>query len=589
MTRFRIAVAGLLLLLCAENAHALSIVAKADKTEATLQDQIILTLSIEGARRAGKPSIPSMPAFDFISRGSSTRMQIINGQITSGVDYTYILIPKKIGTFEIGPATIKDRGKSISSNKITLKISSASTRPKAEKDLFITTTVSNKTPYVNEQIIYTFRLYRRVKIANAGLDNPAFEGFRVESLGKERQYETVMNGKSFVVTEIKQALFPTREGTLSISPAKLQCEVVTQTGRRRGFFDDPFFGFSKTEARVLHSNPVKVKVKPLPLEGKTPLFSNLVGNFSLATSVSKKKLEAGETTTLTITIKGKGNIRDAQAPELPSLTHFKVYDDKPTLDVRTSQDRFAGTFTIKKALVPLGEGNLKVPSLAFTYFNPDLGRYELCKSPPLALQVLPPSDKEKLHLVEALGTTTSKEEIQILGKDILPVYTSLSALKPYNLDPWHWTYLFFFFLPIAGYAGFTLAKKRKERWEEDHAYARSKSAMKNFTKNIALIKKQVKNEESSEFYSLNSKAFKDFLGDKLTMTGSALTPTEIEARLKTFKVQKEKIEAVKTVLNTLESGQFAFQRHSVREKEELLHQVKSLAKWFDKRIKQQGS
>ena len=46
-----------------------------------------------------------------------------------------------------------------------------------------------------------------------------------------------------------------------------------------------------------------------------------------------------------------------------------------------------------------------------------------------------------------------------------------------------------------------------------------------------------------------------------------------------------KIESVKSTLHTLESGQFAFQRHSVSEKEALLHQVKTLAKWFDKKIR----
>lgn len=574
----------------AEKVPALSLVAKVDKTEATLQDQITLTLSTEGAQRAGRPHLPPLPAFEVISRGSSTRIQIINGNITSGVDYNYILIPKKTGTFEIGPATLQHKGQTISSNKITLSITPADSKPQAARNLFITTTISNKTPYINEQIIYTFRLYRSIKIANASLDNPSFEGFRVESLGKEQQSETVINGRSFVVAEIKQALFPTREGTLKIEPAKVQCEVVVRTRRRGGFFNDSFFddssfGFSRTESKVLHSNPITLEVKPLPAEGKTPLFSGLVGNFSIATSVSKRQLEAGDTTTLTITLKGSGNIRDAQSPEFPSLAHFKVYDDKPSLTVHTSGDTFGGTLIIKKALVPLKEGRLKVPALAFTYFNPKQESYVLSKSTPLLVQVLPPRDKEKLHLVEALGTTTSKEAIKILGKDILPIRTSLSVLKPYSMDLWHWTYLLLFFFPIAGYVGSTLIKRRRERWKEDVGYVRNRSAMRNFNKKMPLIKKQIKNEDSSEFYRLTSKSFKDFLGDKLNMAGSALTPIEIVNRLHTLSIHHGRIEDLKKVLNTLESGQFAFQRHSESEKENLLHQVKTLAKWFDKRIK----
>ena len=589
MGKGKIFLASVLLIIQVENAHALSLNAKVDKTEATLEDQIILTLSIEGTRRAGKPMLPPLPDFDMIPRGSSTRMQIINGTITSGIDYNYLLIPKKTGTFEIGPATIQENGETIASNTITLRIASSGTRPQATQDVFITTTVSSTSPYVNEQIIYTFKLYRGVKIANASLENPSFEGLRVEPLGKEQEYETVMNGRPFVVTEIRQALFSTREGTLEIGPAKLQCEIVMRS-RRRGLFDDPFFddsffGFSRSEPKVLHSQPITLHVKPLPTEGKTPLFGGLVGNFNITTTLSKRQLSVGDTTTLTFTIKGSGNIRDAASPEFPPSTDFKVYDDKPTLAVQDSGEEFGGTFTIKKALVPLKEGSLKVPSVAFTYFHPELGSYELCKSTPLSIEVLPTSDKEKLNLVEALGTTTSKEEIKILGKDILPINTSLAALRPYRVDPWHWGYLVCFSFPLIGYVGTVLMKKRKERLEEDLGYARSKSALKNFNKKIPLIKKQLKTEGSTEFYRLTSKSLKDFLGDKLNITGSALTPLEVEHQLLTLTILKDKIEETKSILHTLETGQFAFERHSLSEKEKLLKQVKELTRWLDKKIR----
>ena len=585
MFRVKTVIVGLLLILFLDKAYAVTLTATVDKTEATLQDQILLTLSVEGTQSTESPKLPSTQAFDFISRGSSTRMQIINGQVSSSVDYNYLLLPKKTGTFEIGPATITHQGKTISSRAITLKIGSANSQPQSEKDLFITTSVSTKTPYVNEQIIYTFRLFRRVKIANASLENPSFEGFRVEPLGEEQQYETVINGKTYVVTQIKQALFPTREGRIEIGSAKLQCDVAVRSRRQRGFFDDSFFGFSQTKPQVLQAPSLELNVKPLPPEGRTPLFSGLVGTFNLETSVSKKQLEVGDTTTLAITIRGTGNIKDAQAPEFPSLPYFKVYDDQPTLTVDTSGDAYGGTLTIKKALVPLEEGTLTVPLLTFTYFNPESGKYELCKSSPLTLQVLPSRDKEKLNLVEALGTTTSKEEIKILGRDILPLKTSLSALRPYDVNPWRWSHMIFLLFPIAAYAGAVVITSRKKRWEEDLSYARNKSAMREFNKRIAEVKKQITGKDASGFYRLTSKALKNFFGDKLNITGSALTPLEIEDQLHRCTIPRERIEQVKEVLNTLEAGQFASQQHSTKEKEDLLRTVKTLATFFDKRIK----
>ena len=584
---------SVLLIIGTKSAYGLSLTARVDKTEATLADQIFLTLAIEGSQRTAKPQLPDLPAFEVIPRGSTTRMQIINGQVSSGVDYTYILIPRKAGTFEIGPATVSDGGSTVTSNTITLTIAAGESQQAGtarQQDLFITTGVSNTTPHVNEQVIYTFRLFRSIRIANASLDSPSFQGFRVESLGKEKEYETTINGKTFIVTEVRQALFPTREGTIEIEPAKLSCEVVVQS-RRRGFFNDPFFddslfGFSKTEPKMLHSNPITLEVKPLPLEGKTALFSGLVGQFSISTGVSKKQLEVGDTTTLTITIKGSGNIRDAAAPEIPAASDFKIYDDKPVLSIPEGAERFGGTFTLKKALVPLKEGSLQVPEMAFTYFDPARGNYELCKSAPLVIEAAAPGNKEKLQLVEALGTVTSKEEVKIIGKDILPINTSHAALRPYRLDPWHWMYLVYFTVPILGYAATALSKKRRKRLEEDTGYARGKSALKRFKQNIAPLKKQVQTGDGNEFYRITSRTLKEFLGDKLNITGSALTPREIEHQLSALVIPREKIGELLEVLHTLESGQFALQQLRAREKEKLLHDTIKLVRWLDKRIRQ---
>jgi hypothetical protein len=581
---------GVLLVIATGSAYGLSLTAKVDKTDATLEDQIFLTLSVEGSQRSARPQLPDHPAFEVMSRGSTTRMQIINGTISSGVDYTYILIPRKAGTFEIGPATLSDGGNTVESNTITLTIAAGESRQAtaARQELFITAGVGNTNPYVNEQVIYTFKLLRSIRIANASLDSPSFQGFRVEPLGKEKEYETTINGKTYIVTEVRQALFPTREGTIEIEPAKLSCDVLIQS-RRRSFFNDPFvdsfLGFSKSESKMLHSNPVTLEVQPLPLEGRTGLFSGLVGNFSLSTSLSKKQLEVGDTTTLTISIKGNGNIRDAAAPEMPSIPEFKIYDDKPVLSIQEGAELFGGTFTLKKALVPLQEGSLRVPELAFTYFDPGRGNYELCKSAPLTIEAAPPGNKEKLQLVEALGTITSKEEVKIIGRDILPINTSRAALRPYRLDPWHWMYLAYFTLPILGYAATALIKRRRKRLEEDAGYARGRGALKRFKRNISPVKKQAQTGDGDEFYRATSRALKEFLGDKLNITGSALTPREIEHQLSALSMPSDKIGELLEVLNALESGQFARRQLGTVEREKVLRETITLVSWLDKRIR----
>ena len=87
-----------------------------------------------------------------------------------------------------------------------------------------------------------------------------------------------------------------------ISGLYMQCDVVVQSQRRRrGFFNDPFFGFSETVPKVFSTDPITVMVQPLPAQGRPAGFNNLVGRFSLDSDVSTKKLKVGESLTLTLT------------------------------------------------------------------------------------------------------------------------------------------------------------------------------------------------------------------------------------------------------------------------------------------------
>ena len=79
---------------------------------------------------------------------------------------------------------------------------------------------------------------------------------------------------------------------------------------------------------------------------------------------------------------------------------------------------------------------------------------------------------------------------------------------------------------------------------------------------------------------------KQFLGDKLNITGSALTPREIEQQLSVLAIPREKIRELLEVLHTLESGQFAMRQLGAVEKEKLLRGTIQIVRWLDKRMRQ---
>ena len=59
----------------------------------------------------------------------------------------------------------------------------------------------------NPKSLYTVRLYRRVDVAQAELSEPELADAVIEKLGEDSNYNTVVNGVSYLVTERKYAIF----------------------------------------------------------------------------------------------------------------------------------------------------------------------------------------------------------------------------------------------------------------------------------------------------------------------------------------------------------------------------------------------
>ena len=102
----------------------------------------------------------------------------------------------------------------------------------------------------------------------------------------------------------------------------------TQTNRRRDpftrFFNDPFFGgVTQNKHKILSTKSIKMNTQPLPKKGKPNGFKNLVGQFSITATVGKESFDAGDTTTLTITVSGIGNVMDVSPV---SYTHLRAHE-----------------------------------------------------------------------------------------------------------------------------------------------------------------------------------------------------------------------------------------------------------------------
>ncbi|MBI5788930.1 MAG: protein BatD [Candidatus Schekmanbacteria bacterium] len=504
-----------------------------DKTVVRFGESVRLEVTVSGTQNAPQPQIPKTGDFKLMYHGQSSQFQMINGSVTTKVTFTYTVVPMKQGEISVGPILLEYKGEKLSSAPIKINVMAEDAQVKEAEPVVLRTTLSQTSAYYNQQLIYTLEFGRRVDVANARLELPKFEGFWVEELGKQKEEYRMLYGQRYLVTELRKALFPNKTGEIKIDPAVIQCDMIVPDENRqtRDPFDSFFFGFKRrTQTKLLQSHPLTVEVKPLPKEGQPPNFIPLVGDIKLKSEVSKEKLDSGDSTTLTITISGNANIRDANLIEATALDDFKVYDDKPAFEFIPKEDYLMGKKVFKKALVPQKAGQIPLPVFALPYFNPKTGKYEIAQSKTINLQVKGGPEQENLHAMVTAPGIVPKQAIKVLGRDILSIYTDSDALADDRLT-WgkHWWYALIFFLPGGTFLGFFLLQVNNRHMKDNPALTRKKKANKIAKEKLSAAAALI--NEPEKFYPQVSKTVKEYLDDKFDLPGGVLTPREIEEKL----------------------------------------------------------
>ncbi|MBW1794897.1 MAG: protein BatD [Deltaproteobacteria bacterium] len=528
---FRTVAVFLLTLLLPVSANAdISVRLSIDRTEVTLLDSVRLVVSISGTQSTkSKPVIRGLKEFTVSQGGTSSRLEIINGQVNATAEHTFFIQPQKVGAFEIGPAEVKIKGASLKSNTATLKVTKTPQNQSAARGpLFLQVSISSNEAYLEEQVIYTLKLYRAIKVNDLSLDLPEEEYLAFKQLGKPVEYQSRYGDGTYQVLEIRCALMPSKVGTHTIGPAKMTMTVF-QPRQRSGrslfddpFFDGPFFGFSRGRPMTLSSEPLELEVRALPEENRPPDFSGLVGTFEMESQIEPSQVMVGESATLTVLVRGRGNVNRIPDLKLPELTESKVYADQPVFEMTPDDKGLAGTKTMKWAIVPEKDGPYQIPSLRISFFDTTNHQYDVATTRSHAISVLPSTGQDAEASIQpqkeigAEGST--KQAIKQLGRDILPVHTSIKDLtrgtwtRPEG--PVFWILMLG---PIIVYAAAFCGLRFKKKSAQAKTAIRMKKAAKMFTR-------QCRQRELSS--TGLAEAAKRYLNDRFELYLGAVTPDE---------------------------------------------------------------
>ena len=496
----------------------------------SLNETATLRVTISASQQLGNiapPKLNALSEFNVSYGGSSSQYNLTGNQISVSVTWTYVLRPKKVGQFTVSQIQISHGNKTYTADPISIKVLTQSTKPSQSEstqdtftDAFSSSThkvegaVDNPRPYVNEQIIYTFRYLYTARIPSFNSPKytpPSLRQFWTTELERNRAQRKVIDGVLYWIEEIRVGLFPITAGRVTIEPAKLSLPLSTGRGRPQS-------------SNMLITNPVEVDVRPLPQQGKPTDFVGTVGQYRIHAQTDRQTIETGDGFTLRVQVSGTGNIKTVPTPIVPTLPNMAIYDPQITDAIRVVDSKVRGSRTYEYVIIPSKEGDWTIPAIDYPYFDPQTESYQVARTMPITINVLPNPDG-------AVGTTpshTTQSDIHLLKQDIRYIKPDSLKLSDQHLQPYkRISFWVVQTLPITVVLLVWFYRQRQAK--RDPKQLREQYAAKNALQIIDAAKKHP-TDEPTIFYGTLANGLYQYIGDIFDVSPGGLNPELVRQR-----------------------------------------------------------
>ena len=552
-----------------------------------------LTVQVTSDDRAEGLPWPQVEGLDKFTvaktTGSSQSSQttIINGKISNRTffitNFIYTLTAAKPGTFTLGPIryAYKTYDQNMGSASITVT--------KQEAGLTSEPSLSKRTAYIGEQLLYNLRIIPSQGVQQINLPQDLQkligEKFWFQRLDKNVEAKVVkINGQNVRVFDVRIVLFPLLAGKAEMAGIPVDYQQVSRNqGRRSGsvfdMFDDEFFNGGHVVNMTAMAGPISMEVLPLPADGPSD-FTGSVGEYTLSADLDKTSLASGDAVTLTVTIRGDGEPKTITKPRLPDLAQFEVFDPEVTTGTAVQGATLITTKTFKYVMVPHRKGDYSLGPVAFSYFDPSKRVYAEAKSRPLTISVT--QGKE----IAATGNRVmSQREIADIGSDIRHIKAGPGPLRSQDdflyKHPWFW--LLFSPAPVA-FAMVFLVRSRGRKLAGDATLKRKTLAGAQLKRRLKEANEALKQRNAREFYKALSQAVVGFASDKLNVEFRGLTSDDAKAQLRKRGISEASISEYEKVLHMCDFGQFGGGARDEKAWKESLDAAENLLRMLDREL-----
>jgi hypothetical protein len=369
--------------------------ASVDKNPVLAGEFFMLNISVDDTVKGEQPDTSSLLK-DFVvgPTSLSSRTNIINGSINKQTTWSVKLMTRTEGDYTIPAFSVAG----LTSQPIKLKVAKRSVDADKNNEIFLKTSLSSNSLFVQEAGVYTVKLYLAKELLDGSLSTPSMEDAQLTQLGKQTESYELVDGKRYLVITREYLIQPQKSGAYTIAGPAFQGRVQQN--------------YRQLEVSALGDDQ-QVEIKPIPSDYKGAWLPSELVNLDEEWQPNDNTVEVGTPITRTITLTALGVTKE-QLPEIsmPTIDGIRSYPDKKENNNAVRDGRVVSQQTASYALLPQKPGTYTLPEIKLPWFNTKMNRISLATLPKRTITVTPSATAPNTAIANPQPSTNNSSTLE---------------------------------------------------------------------------------------------------------------------------------------------------------------------------------
>lgn len=385
----------LLLLSAMPTWAATKLEASVDKNPVLAGEFFMLNISVDDTVKGEQPDTSSLLK-DFVvgPTSLSSRTNIINGSINKQTTWSVKLMTRTEGDYTIPAFSVAG----LTSQPIKLKVAKRSVDADKNNEIFLKTSLSSNSLFVQEAGVYTVKLYLAKELLDGSLSTPSMEDAQLTQLGKQTESYELVDGKRYLVITREYLIQPQKSGAYTIAGPAFQGRVQQN--------------YRQLEVSALGDDQ-QVEIKPIPSDYKGAWLPSELVNLDEEWQPNDNTVEVGTPITRTITLTALGVTKE-QLPEIsmPTIDGIRSYPDQKENNNAVRDGRVVSQQTASYALLPQKPGTYTLPEIKLPWFNTKMNRISVATLPKRTITVTPSTTAPNTAIANPQPSTNNSPTLE---------------------------------------------------------------------------------------------------------------------------------------------------------------------------------